>query len=296
MANNPNIDGLLKKALSPETGVALMRWVAELRERIVRGDMMIGILPVAEAQKAPAALRRAIECGIDEAWLKLASWLEEPPIGRSDPGAAEEVLRSAIARGVAGAQLRLVQCRWFYRRDDASAAEKKEAFELVRQLTQANPQDSEAIYFLGLLTCAGFGTAAAPEKAVKLQKKAADLGNPDAMFEIYAHYANGLGVAKNDEAAFAANKRAAEAGHARAMYNMGAFYAVGRYVSKDMTEAAIWYDRASDAGNPRATATLAVMCAQGDGVEKDPARAKLLFDEAEYMGFDVQTMRDAVGL
>jgi TPR repeat protein len=105
---------------------------------------------------------------------------------------------------------------------------------------------------------------------------------------------SGIGVPKNNQAGLEANTRAAAAGHARAMYNMGAFHAAGQPVPKDLTKAAGWYQRASDAGNPRATVTLAVMYA-GKGVPKDADSATDLFDLAEYMGQDVNTVRQSVG-
>jgi TPR repeat protein len=80
------------------------------------------------------------------------------------------------------------------------------------------------------------------------------------------------------------------------MYNMGAFHATGQPIPKGLTKAVEWYQRASDAGNPRATVTLALMYVTGDGVLKDADYATELFDLAEYMGQDVNTVRQSVGL
>jgi uncharacterized protein len=296
MATEPSIDALLAAELSHHAGQALVRWVFDINGRIQRGDMMLGILTFEEVRKVPAALARAAECGIADAWLKLAWWLANPPVGDPDIAGAEETLRGAIKAGVPGARLELVQVRWFYRREDASELERLETHDLVRALAEEDGHDAEALYYLGLLTCQGFGTPRDPGKAFRLQQQAAALGNTDAMFELYAHLATGLGVAQDDQGALAANRRAAEAGHPRAMYNMGAFHATGRLVEKDMVKAAEWYQRASDAGNPLATATLAAMYAAGDGVPQDKSYAQELFELADYLGLDVAAMRKSVGL
>src|SRR5262245_53672339 len=96
------IDELLSAPASPDNAEALVRWVADLRGRIVRGDMMIGLLSVAEVEKAPLALRKAAESGLATAWFQLAAWLAAPPRGRTNPREALAVLRAAIERDVPG--------------------------------------------------------------------------------------------------------------------------------------------------------------------------------------------------
>jgi TPR repeat protein len=290
-------DELLSRPDNAETGRAILEWITELRGRILRGDMMIGILPVDEVKKAPVVLRKAAaDCGVAEAWLELGSWLARPPFGVPDVRKALSVLREAVSSKVPGSELKLVQVLWFYGRDAASAADRSEAHELLTGLVRRNPQDGEAVHFLGHFTFQGFGVAADPAEAGRLQQQAADLGNTDAVFELFLYHQAGAGVPKDEKKALELLRRAAEAGHPRAMYNMGAFHASGRGLPRDPAAAFHWYTKASEAGNPRATAGLAVMHAQGDGVPKDLETAKLLFDEAEYMGVDVTAMREAVGL
>lgn len=291
-----NVDSLLRAPASAELGRQLLGWVTELRGRILAGEMMIGILSVEEVEKAPAALRMAAECGVEEAWLELGTWYAQPPFGAPDFVSAEGTLKSAISSGIPGAALRLVMIRWALRRDDLAPEERAETFNLLNELVNSEPANGEALYYLGLLTFAGFGTQASQQAAFALQQSAAALGNADAMFEMYVQLQGGLGVEKDESAAFAANRRAAEAGHARALYNMGAFYATGRHVGRDLAQAANWYDRAADAGSVRALATLAAMYATGEGVSKDTERAKQLFEEADYLGLDVTDLRASVGL
>jgi TPR repeat protein len=290
------IDDLLAAPATPEAGRALLNWVGELRARIVRGEMMIGILPVEEIERAPIALRRAAECGLPDAWSQLASWLAAPPFGKPNIPEAESVLRTAMATGVPGATIDFVRLQWFYRRGEATDEEQREAFSLLDTLVARNPRDATAIHLLGLLTCQGFGTTADPAAAAAHQQLAASLGSADAMFELFIHYHTGLGVPADDAIALRWVRQAADAGHPRAMYNMGAFHATGSLLPRDPSAALDWYNRASEAGNVRATAALAVMYVQGDGVERDLEYARRLFDEAEYMGLDVGAMRAAVGM
>lgn len=290
-----SIDELMKAAPSADTGKKILDWASDIDGRILSGDMMIGILSIEEVEKMPAALRRAAECGHPEAWLRLAEWHERPRWGEPSFELADEALRLAVDHKVTGAGLALGRLRWFRRRDEATDAEKAQAFQTVASLAKGDDEEGEATYLLGLMTCAGFGTPADPAAAFELQRKAADRDNSDASFELYVHLSTGLGVAVDEQAAFEHVQRAAEGGHPRAAYNLGAFLATGRYGKKDMAEAANWYQRACDLGNGRACASLAAMYAAGDGVAQDRDRAGGLFGVAEELGFDPSAIKDAIG-
>jgi hypothetical protein len=290
-----SIDELMKAAPSADTAKKILDWASDVGQRVLRGDLMIGILSIEEVEKMPAALRRAAECGHQEAWFRLAEWYERPAWGEPSAELADEALRRALDHQVPGAGLALARMRWFHRREEATEAEEAEAYGLVAALVKQNDDNDEAIYLLGLMTCAGFGTPPDPAAAFELQRKAASLGNADASFELYVHLSTGLGVAADEKAAFEHVQRAAQAGHARAAYNLGAFLATGRYGKKDMAEAANWYQRACDLGNGRACATLATLYASGDGVAQDRDRARGLFDVAADLGFDPSAIKDEIG-
>ena len=115
-----SLDTLLTQPANKETGEALLRWVEDLRGRVLAGEMMIGILSEREVARAPQALERAIGCGADEAWIALADWYASPPYGEPDLVAAPATLRRAIAMNVNGARLRLAEMQWYYRRAEAS--------------------------------------------------------------------------------------------------------------------------------------------------------------------------------
>ena len=294
MSEDTDIDHLLAPPVSLETGERLVSWADSVRTQIARGDMMLGILSVDDVEKVPVAYQAAADSGVEQAWLRLAWWHALPDLGEQDLVASEMALSGALKVGAIGAELELVKIRWFFKRDSATLAEKKGAYQLASDLVSRSPNDGQATYFLALLTTHGFGVEPSPEAGFDLQRQAADLGSRDAMFELYIHYAQGIGTAVNEGQAYAACLRAAEAGHARAMYNLGAFHATGRGTAKDMTQAVAWYERAADAGNPSAMAGLAVIYATGDGVEVDREYAEQLFDQADYLGLDVSELRAQV--
>lgn len=290
-----SIRELLAAEPSAETGRALVAWTEELRGRILRGDMMLGILSVDEVALVPAALRRASDSGVKEALLHLGNWLAAPPIAEPDLAGARAAFREAIAAGVKGAKLRFVEFVWFYCRETATAEEQTEVYQMAQELSEVD-DDGHAIYLLGLMTCNGFGTLADPKLAYERHLAAWSKGNIDALFELSLYREMGIGVPKNSKVAMEFLQLAAALGQSRAMYNLAAYLATGRGVSQDLAKAVEWYSKASEAGNVRATANLAMMYARGEGVAKDLDRARLLFDEADYLGLDVSEARASVGL
>jgi len=290
-----SIRELLGAGPSVESGRALVSWTQELRGRILRGDMMFGILSADEVALAPTALRRASDFGMKEALLDLGNWHAMPPIGEPDLVGARAVFREAIAAEVKGAKLRFVEFVWFYCRETATAEEQTEVHQMAQELSERD-DDGHATYLSGLLTCNGFGTQADPKRAHELHLAATSKGNIDALFELSLYREMGIGVPRDSKVAMEFLQLAATLGHSRAMYNLAAYLATGRVVPQDLAKAAEWYSKASDGGNVRATANLAMMYARGEGVPQDLDQARLLFDEADYMGLDVSDARASVGL
>lgn len=289
------IASLLDLPDSPAAAAAIVSYVQGLRGRVLRGDMVIGILSIEEIERVPSALEWAAAHGEPTAWLELAKWSAHPPFGEADPERMERALRSAREAGAEGADLELVILRWFFRRSTCTPKEQSETAQILRDLVAAKPTDAVATYYLGLLTSAGFGMPPDPTQAVAILQTAAELGNRDAMFELSLYYDQAIGVTRDSGEALLWLRRAAEAGQPRAMYNLGASFAAGRHGRVDLPAAIWWYGRASEEGNARATAMLGAMYARGEGVERDEAHALELFDQAEELGFDTFDLRLAVG-
>lgn len=289
------IDALLASP-SSETGSQLVAWADSARERIVGGELMIGLLPLDDVPKIPLAYQAAAEHGLPSAWITLSQWFCKPEHGEPDLYAAESAIKRAIDESVEGAALELVKLRWFYQREMATVAEQAEAFGIAEAIVASEPKNSEAIYILALLQSQGFGTDESPEEAVKLLKEAAKLENNDAVFELFLYHYMGLGVAKDERKAMTFLRKAADAEHARAMYNMGAFHATGTGEEKDMAKAIGWYERASAAGSVHALLGLATIYGTGDGVEVNMEYAEDCLNEAEYCGAYVDDVRERIGL
>jgi Sel1 repeat len=75
--------------------------------------------------------------------------------------------------------------------------------------------------------------------------------------------------------AFAAMRRAADLGNTQAAFNVGAMLDSGRGAPRDVAQASIWYARAAAAGNRRAAFNLGQLYESGEGVPSnaDLARA-----------------------
>lgn len=290
------IQSLLKEDPSADNARKLLVWADDTRQKILRGDLMIGILSMDEASQIPAAYQTAAEQGCEEAWLKLGLWHRSPDIGDTDIALAEHALQQAVRNNVEDAALELIKLRWFFKRDTATQEEAEATYQLAKQLVEDRSYDDEAVYFLALLTTHGFGCQPSPEEGFKLQQEAAEMGNGDAMFELYIHHSTGLGVPVDEQAALAACQEAAEEEHPRAMYNMGAFNASGKYMPKNIPEAIMWYERAADEDNTSAMLGLAAIYAMGDGVEPDIEYAEEMLDRAEYEGVDTNDFRNRLGL
>lgn len=296
MSKKTDIDVLLQAPASKAVAKKLIAWADETRNRIARSEMLIGILTIEDVAKIPEAYRKAAQHGIDTAWVTLAWWHASPDYGVPDLESAETAIQAAIDANVKNAKFELASIRWYCKRETATKQEKKEAYRLVSEIVNSEPENADAVYHLALFVTHGFGVKADPGAGFDLQQRAAELGNTSAMFEISLHYALGLGVHADEEASLAACRRAADAGHPRAMYNLGAYNASGRGMPKDIPEALKWYERAAEAGNPSAMVGLAVIYATGDEVEPDLQYAEYMFDQADYFGLDVSDIRKQVGL
>jgi len=109
--------------------------------------------------------------------------------------------------------------------------------------------------------------------AVEWYGKAAEGGDPNAMYKLAMAYLNGNGVAQDLTEAFGHFRKAAEAGNAEAMYTLAQAYHAGQGLEKDLSQAVHWYNKAAEAGNAEAMHSLAAMYFTGEGLAKDNSRA-----------------------
>jgi uncharacterized protein YdaT len=144
-------------------------------------------------------------------------------------------------------------------------------------------QDASALYTQANNLLKGLGRSATSQDYAKARdwyEKAADGGNPDAMFKLGVIYQNGQGVALDYAKAREWYEKAADRGNADAMANLGWLYANGRGVPQDYAKAREWYEKAADNGNAPAMVSLGLLYENGKGVPQDYAKAREWYEKA----------------
>jgi TPR repeat protein len=273
----------------------------ELAGRISRGDLMIGILPLAATETVVAGLSAAGRAGSARAWRELgrcylgtdgerlppAPWSPQLPF--PDPadlprGRALRSFAEAAALGDREGAMLFARCA-----RDASRAAREAARALLRPHARA---DGATAYQYGLLE----QWLDRPGAAVEHHLWAAGQGDPDAAFELYVLFSTGTGVERDEPEGARWLHRAADLGQDRALYNLGAAHATGTGAPLDLARAVSYYERAGQAGNARAAATLGVMYLTGEGVDTDRSRAAQWLDRADDLGHPVDEWLAQLGL
>ena len=119
-----------------------------------------------------------------------------------------------------------------------------------------------------------------PQKAFELFKKAAELGNVEAMFATGIRYYRGEGTEQDTTQSFAWCKKAAENGQVNAMNWVGEFYRDGEGVVQNIQNAVEWLKKSSDGGNNWASLNLARMYRDGTGVKQNFREALHWFEQS----------------
>ena len=122
------------------------------------------------------------------------------------------------------------------------------------------------------------------DAAMRWFRKAADLGNAEAMMGMSWMYGNGRGVPQDDAEALRWRKMSAEHGNAVAMWVMGADYEEGKVVSRDYAEAMRWYKKSADLGDAAAMERMGSLYSYGRGVPQDYAEAMRWLKKAADLG------------
>ena len=155
----------------------------------------------------------------------------------------------------------------------------------LRFATKVKDKDSRLQYFVGVCYANGYGGASSNDvEAVRWYRKAAELGNTDAQFNLGLMYTKGQGVVQDDMEAARWYRKAAEQGNASAQVNLGWVYENGRGVAKSDVEAVRWYRKAAEQGEAYAQRSLGLMYADGRGVLKDDVEAVRWYRKAAEQG------------
>jgi TPR repeat protein len=154
-----------------------------------------------------------------------------------------------------------------------------------QSLELANTGDEEAQIAVARAYENGIDVRISQVKAADWYRKAADQGNPEAMFRLARILSKGApGVDKNLEVAFKLYDAAARKGQVEAQNWLGYTYEHGLGVQQSYADAVEWYTKAADNGVAAAQSNLGLMYLAGKGVPRDYGKAFALFDKAAENG------------
>lgn len=102
------------------------------------------------------------------------------------------------------------------------------------------------------------------KEALSLLTKVADMGLPEAMFNLGIMHYSGQGTVKNDTTAKQWYQKAADRGHPTAMYNLGYMYEKGIGTKSDKKQALEWYQKAKAKGYAKAAEGITRLTDDGE--------------------------------
>lgn len=272
-----------------------------IRDKIIRGDERIGILPKSEKQKMRDLLLKAGKKGSSQAWFELGmayylGWFSDD---KNSNNKTAQYFKQAGQSGYGlDAWKMLIKTSYFRRPESIQPNEIKAIIE--QHITQDDT--GEMALFKGYMLYKGYGYEKNEIQAKDALFVSANLGNADAMFELYIFYRMGYGGATDPEQAIGWCMKAAKKDQTRAMYNVATMHAKGYgHIEKDIDEAILWYTEASEKGHGKSGETLSIMYALGVETPKDMEKAKYFFQqsfenggypEVLYEDFDLEVPSD----
>ena len=137
----------------------------------------------------------------------------------------------------------------------------------------------EAMYNLGLMYLFGELIESNAEEGFQWVKQAADKEFSDAIYVLAGLYSHGIGTNENNKKAFELYKKISELGDPNAMYSLAQMYLNGDGVTEDQSQAFKWFKESAEAGNANAMNMLGRCYYDGWGVSINKSKA------VDYGGF-----------
>ena len=135
----------------------------------------------------------------------------------------------------------------------------------------------EATFELALMYLYGLGVKQCKATAVLLLDAAGKKHHPLALFKLAEYFFENAAKADDFKKGFDACFRAAELGLPEAQFNLGVMFEDGLGAEQNLKNAAIWYRRAAANGDERAMNNLGNLYRHGKGVDKDELKAKAFY-------------------
>ncbi|MFD1423907.1 tetratricopeptide repeat protein [Laceyella tengchongensis] len=116
-------------------------------------------------------------------------------------------------------------------------------------------------------------------------RQAAELGNPQAMYELGWRMVCGEAfIAQDIDTGEKLLRQAAEAGETKAMWELGCLLLDGEYLPRDEQEGRLWYERAIAQGNTDSLYDWIIRLLNGEGIAPDPKQAEQLLRHLSATG------------
>ena len=115
------------------------------------------------------------------------------------------------------------------------------------------------------------------QKAVALYEELAELGRPDAQYNLGVMYELGKGVPQDYSKALHWYNKAAENGNVDAQFDLGFMYFDGEDILQDYQKALYWWEKAAENGDAWAQFNLGLTYERGEGVPQDVKQALYRF-------------------
>jgi uncharacterized protein len=137
-------------------------------------------------------------------------------------------------------------------------------------------RDAAALYNQSLAYLHGDGVPKDYARSFELNRKAAALGDRDAILAMGWYFLGGVGVERDEEQGRRWYRESARHGEPRAMFSLGSnFYEAGEF-----DDARTWLQRAADLGHLRALFWLGKLYWRGAAVPENKKLAMKLFQQA----------------
>ncbi|MCQ4629096.1 SEL1-like repeat protein [Shinella sp. CPCC 100929] len=184
--------------------------------------------------------------------------------------------------------------RFFYQLGRSLDQAGRFAEALAEYRKAADLGNHQAMRNLAILYENGEGTAQDYVEAMRWFRKSADLGNGLAMNNVGLFYRNGKGVPEDFALAQEWYRKSADAGIPVAMQNIGDLFDLGLGTAQDFKQSLAWYEKAAAAGHAPAMTNVGWAYEMGRGVERDDTEAMRWYQKAAAGG-DAQAMNN-IGL
>lgn len=266
----------------------------KIREKIDRGDLIIGLLDTKEVDVMIDLYTKSGNLGNPEGWYELGMVYYVGIGVEQDAEKAVTYFQLAAESGYGiDAWIKYVRIAYFANLISMPA---NDIIGLVEKLEKED--SSGELYLLkGYMLYQGYAYQEDLEASLLAHQKSANKGNSDAMFELCIYYTQGIGTEQDLQKALSWCVKAAENNNTRAIYNLGTYYATGyETIPKDTNMAVKYYTKAANLGHGKAAGQLAAMYIMGEEVDKNEEKAKIFYKLAFENDFDVDIFFDSLDL